>query len=332
MADQIPDKIHFIWVGGTIPVRQGSTVLSWALRNPAYKTQLWTNKPEENAVAIERIAGSFPSLVDDPSVLTAPWKKGEARVVMMSRQLKKPVEVHCRHHAKLHSQMGLKLTARFFSELANRNFGGASDILRIAALQEEGGIYLDTDSDAMDSLPGNLTAEDGVLFGVLDQRGFCNAVIAAPAGHPYLLEIAEAMTADYEYWERKGLLSKYRRGVEEARAGLVAAKVGGNERVIKAAKTRLQQNISSGTLLITGPTRVAIWLYLHTGGSYTPGAWARDRLGEEFRADNHLKQAELLSNFQNMVVGPHIKEPNILRAYGFPSKYVRINSEASWVK
>ncbi len=90
--------------------------------------------------------------------------------------------------------------------------------------------------------------------------------------------------------------------------------------------------MSSGTLLITGPTRVALWLYMHTGGAKTVLSWAKDMGIPESAYDTHLKLAQLVAQFQNVVVGPHITQPSIVQRYGFPLDYARINSEASWIK
>jgi hypothetical protein len=330
MADQIPNKLHFIWVGNPIPDRQASTVLSWAMHNPGYTAILWTNEVKENVERLRQLAARFPSIMDDPSV--DQQDSTHARLIVGNKTKKRYSEILVKSHLDLNEVMGRTLSPRYFKELEHRNYGGASDILRIALLKHEGGIYLDTDSDPGTDLPGSLTAEDGILFGVLQNRGFCNAVIAAPAGHQYLDEIADAMAGDYDHWEQEGLLAQYRRGVEDARGALDQARKGTNEQAIRNAKTQLQQQISSGTLLITGPTQVAIWLYLHTGGSHTPVAWAKDKLGPEFKPSTHLQQAEVVANFQNMVVGPRLRDPAIFKKYGFPTEYVTINSEASWVK
>jgi hypothetical protein len=332
MADKIPEKLHFIWVGATIPHRQASTVLSWALTNPGYEVVLWTNadKIRDNATELENVAKLFPSLIG-PSA--SEIKPTHAHLVLGSRTgAKKYSEIRVKPHNAV-GEMGFKMSARYQQELRARNYGGASDILRIAVLHKEGGVYLDTDSDALDALPTGMTAEDGILFGVLRNRGFCNAVIAAPAGHKYLKEIADAMIGDYDYWEDKGLLAKYREGVEKARTGLAEAKRRGGEAQIRSAKTKLQEQISSGTLLITGPTQVSIWLYLHVGGSYTPLGWTRERLGSpDYLPANHLEQAQVVAAFQNAVVKKLISEPAVIQKYGFPEGYVGINSEASWVK
>jgi hypothetical protein len=318
MADNIPDKLHFIWVGATIPHRQASTVLSWALKNPDFPVTLWTNadKIRDNAKQLEDVAKLFPSLIGPAA---SEVKSASARLVLGSRVgAKKYPEIHLRAPTAV-GEMGFKVSARYQQELRARNFGGASDILRIAVLNKEGGIYLDTDSDPDAELPTGMTAADGILFGIYGKTGFCNAVIAAPAGHKYLAEIAAAMTGDYDYWETEGLLAKYRRGVKEARAKLMQAKLGGSEPQIRLAKTQLQEQISSGTLLITGPTQISIWLYLHVGGSYTPLGWAREQFKDPAHVPgNHLQQAQVVAAFQNSVVKPVIGQPEVIQKYGFP--------------
>jgi TcdA/TcdB catalytic glycosyltransferase domain len=354
MADRIESRLHFVWVGAVIPTRQASCVLSFAIKNPLYNVTLWTNRPQENATAMKGVVDSMKT------TLTAGGVRGTGNASVLSFRVKatgQAIEIDLVAVTLLHGELGPEMKTRYEEELNERNYGGASDILRIAILKREGGIYLDTDSDAMLELRA-LDAPDGIMFGVLEGRGFCNAVIAAPEGHGYLQEILEAIRSDYNYWERGGMLAEYRQGVTDARAKVARAvevaktrqlldhMAAGRAKVdfaadpgqiatdakVRAAKTQLQQVMSSGTLLITGPTRVALWLYGHIGGNADPIRWATDNGVPLADCNTPLKLAELMGVFQNSVVKPMLSQPDILQRYGFPSQYVRINSEASWIK
>ena len=354
MPDKIESRLHFVWVGAVIPKRQGSCVLSFAIKNPFYNVTLWTNRPRENAAAIQAVVDEMKT------ILAAGAVRGTDNNSILEFQVKatgQRLEIDFAQVSLLHSALGREMKTRYEEELNERNYGGASDILRIAVLKREGGIYLDTDSDAKLELR-SMSAPDGVMFGVLEGRGFCNAVIAAPADHAYLQEIMDAIRSDYNYWERGGLLAAYRQGVIKARArvalavevantrqllkhtaagGAKAGFVPDREQIakdpkVRAAKTQLQQVMSSGTLLITGPTRVAMWLYRHIGGNSDPIQWATDNGVPMTDYDTPLKLAELIGVFQNAVMKPMLGQPDVLQRYGFPSQYVGINSEASWIK
>jgi len=349
MSDLIPKTLHFIWVGSVIPKRQAACILSWMYTNPKYAVTLWTNKPAENTNFIMSLAEEMRSL------FSGAGRNANATEVRLTRKVdSRKVVLSCKDVITLQDALGDALWARYCGEINERNFGGASDILRIAALKKDGGVYLDTDSDALLELP-TLEARDGIMFGVF--RGFCNAVIAAPQGHQYLQGLMDAINSDYIYWDNRGLLASYRTGVQDARLRVAAAtadkarweqlstrqnfpavQAGINEKLasktgdLRTAKSILQQQMSSGTLLVTGPTRIALWLYMQVGGADTPINWAT-RMGiSESDYDNHLKMAELFACFQNLVVKPMLDQPNVVACYGFPAGYVGINSEASWIK
>jgi hypothetical protein len=347
MADIIPTTLHFIWVGSVIPKRQAACILSWMYKNPKYTVTLWTNRPAENAAFIH-------SMADELFNLFSSVRRNAADVRVTRRIDERTIILSCTDVSQSRETLGEALWARYEDEITERNYGGASDILRIAVLMKVGGIYLDTDSDALLELP-TLTAKDGIMFGRLE--GFCNAVIAAPPDHPHLRGIMDAITSDYDYWDRLGLLAGYRAGVQDARLAVTAAtnanaryqELSSRENLpavqagilaqlpikkaeLRAAKSILQQQMMSGTLLVTGPTRIALWLYMHTGGVDTPLTWAQRKGVPQDQYNTHLKMAVLFATFQNTVVKPMLNQPDVIERYGFPKAYVKINSEASWIR
>jgi hypothetical protein len=148
-------------------------------------------------------------------------------------------------------------------------------------------------------------------------------------------------------------VDQYRRGVHEARrevreldikrqiaAGLpklqgrtrAAEQVQSVANKLTGAKANLQSQMQSGTLTTTGPSRIAIWLYGHVA----PRPKSLDDYAKESRVDTtkctHLQFAEFMRAYQSNIVSPVINTAAIQKKYGFPSTYVRICSDASWIK
>lgn len=367
----IPRFIHFVWVGCPIPDKQASTVLAWALKNPKYTVVLWTNQAQANSTRLRNMLGLYHNYCETPEV--SQQHNTIYNLSFFNKLSNVYSNIQVRSHMRLLGVLG-ELSTRYFNELENRSYGGASDILRICILEKWGGIYLDTDSDPLQPLPETLEAPDGILFGVFGAgKVFCNAVIAAPKDHQYLIEIKDIMTERYDYWERKGLLAMFRRGVEDARIQMNVAKEnpGLNGIALATARANLQTQMQSGALLITGPARIAIWLYQHTGGTQSPLEWLNATMSDETKIKNnlknlkarllqrgksemmverilrleeqkggnthyepitHLEQSKMIEMFQTLIIKPHLSRPEIHQTYAFPEGYVMINSEASWIK
>jgi mannosyltransferase OCH1-like enzyme len=98
--------------------------------------------------------------------------------------------------------MRLNATARemgYLKEaLVREHWAGASDVLRLVALWEFGGIYLDMDVEICDAFALAAMEHDAFKKGLFtagweDEHGLCGAVMIAPPRHPFV----EAMLARY---------------------------------------------------------------------------------------------------------------------------------------
>lgn len=192
----IPDKLHFVWIGNPIPHRQAACILSWAVNNPGHSITLWTNNVRQNALNILNIARIHQTLCANPTygVVNRIDYPGGRYVEFYKVIGGQNVMIETRDVTFLNAGLQQKqLDNRYHNELLHRNYGAASDILRVILLEQEGGIYLDCDSDPKAPLPHNLNADDHILFGTVRMFGapsLCNAVIAAPQGHAYLTDLA----------------------------------------------------------------------------------------------------------------------------------------------
>lgn len=74
-------------------------------------------------------------------------------------------------------------------------YAGRSDILRLLALYEFGGIYVDTDMMPLKSFERLLI--DKPFIGMRSSKSFANGVIGCPAKHPAMYELINSLPAWY---------------------------------------------------------------------------------------------------------------------------------------
>lgn len=180
----IPKKLHFIWMGKDLPRKYLRNIAFWARRNSSYQVHLWTNKAmriHASMVANDDIP-SFKHFVRDTEELRIqPYLKS-----LILREMNGPFN----------------------------NYAAASDMLRLAILQTEGGVYLDTDVECS-SAPADLRAAITWLaplrtlnaqFGFLVAAGTPasssvpqNAVLAATAQNEIVAEIMTAIMGYYRH-------------------------------------------------------------------------------------------------------------------------------------
>jgi mannosyltransferase OCH1-like enzyme len=190
----IPCVIHFIWVGGPLKAQHFENILNWGKRNRGYQIKVWMD------------SGLFPTDEDglpqvgffdkSPRRKYQFWKKrtsfGEKNIVVEDL-----------------AQNGflnqMKNRTFFIDEsLGNgRNFGAASDILRVELLLKFGGIYMDVDTyPGKKMLPQNLEAPHGVLFAYYYNSesalgAWCNAVIASEPNNALLKAFSHQIAENY---------------------------------------------------------------------------------------------------------------------------------------
>lgn len=122
-STSIPKKIHYIWVGPKkLPVRFLNNILSIAYRNSDYQIKVWMQKPNTFAATAALSGATIPANLRIHSIEPVLTKMPSGFRSLTEREMA--------------------------GSLAN--YAAASDILRIFILDEEGGIYLDTDIRARD--------------------------------------------------------------------------------------------------------------------------------------------------------------------------------------
>ena len=265
------------------------------------------------------------------------------------------------HHIQvLIEALGAELAGRAAQEFYHGNYGGTSDILRIAVLKKEGGVYLDTDSEPASPLPSPLKAKDAILFGYFEgaQNTFCNAVIAAPQGHEYLDEIKASIEAEYRVWSAPQkaantphsearftrLIDQQRKGVDNARKSVAAAKQEFDTQQTKlgaaelgAQKAMLQNQLQSLTLTAAGPNRIVHWLFKHVMDATQRPVKSLSEFQKQ-KGVTHLTHLAygggggLVEQYWKEVVKPVLSEPIVKTTYRFPEKHVTIKSDASWIQ
>ena len=184
VADPIPKKLHFIWVGKNISEEYINNIKSFAAKNPDYEINLWLDK-------IFHFERTF-------SQMDSPQFKFNLR------------DIH-----KIRQKMDFLTDSFLQREMSGvyPNFAAASDILRLYILDQEGGIYIDTDlkpvSDKLASF-GTLDAKYGFLANIhvndsesgLDRWTLNNNIIAASPGSQILTILKTKLLNRYRSeWE-----------------------------------------------------------------------------------------------------------------------------------
>lgn len=146
----IENNINFVWLGGPIPQTEKSVIENWARQNPGYQvtvwvdSTLWPSKQCEQSDQLSSLAQAHQNI----------------RYVDISQTLYDPNTLSHR-------------LAKYLSLGPTPNYGGASDIWRMHALQQNPGIYADTDVRNLKPLPEKIIATYGIqfdgYFGVLNK-------------------------------------------------------------------------------------------------------------------------------------------------------------------
>lgn len=77
------------------------------------------------------------------------------------------------------------------------SYAGRSDILRIVAVKEIGGIYIDADFKPLRHM-GSLLMDPRPFCGLRSSKSFANGLFGAPKNHPVLQDTLDALPAWYE--------------------------------------------------------------------------------------------------------------------------------------
>jgi hypothetical protein len=165
----IPKNIHFIWVGCPLPDKYIDNIHRWSTLNSDYEINIWIDR------------GSLNS----------------EQLIILGQQL-----------AKLRAKIrDLDSTERdLYNTMLNRdfyndevtgieaNYAAASDILRLAILEQEGGVYIDTDTLPIESKPlGDIDAP----YGFVKPIGSTNDVLAAVPNSIFIRAFSQKIHDNY---------------------------------------------------------------------------------------------------------------------------------------
>jgi len=195
-----PQDIHFIWVGGRRPLANPTTgqwfkswgelamawakwapsvdysnlvhrILEWKKRTRPWNIHLWVETDRSiTAEAASTLRGNGVEVHDITEVagdFTEPWAR------YLADEL-------CGQHA---------------------NFGAASDLLRVAILLQQGGLYTDLDNFPAKNIQNlnTLSLNSDLAIGVFtDPKVPNNAALASAPGHGFMQRYLEGIVSQYE--------------------------------------------------------------------------------------------------------------------------------------
>ena len=192
----IPRKLHFIWVGGPLPARNQDCLKTFSVNASGYERNLWIDT--ENLLAGTRRGALIDMFKNDKGKLTGSWTDGPSLghgdrwaiknqvggtvegLANKRHEARQQIEAFARNNRfrvrYIRQEFGNAGTtavqfmmSQYNREMTERatNFGAASDILRILILLKEGGIYLDTDVELLETMPYINCPHDGALWGLV---------------------------------------------------------------------------------------------------------------------------------------------------------------------
>jgi mannosyltransferase OCH1-like enzyme len=165
--------IHYIWIGSRILNTEENPdvgiIASWARLNPDWRVNLWVVRAKLNASAqtqIEAVARNFGVTIRDCT-------KEDTRVLV-----------------GLNDQFVHEVDTKF------PNYGAASDILRVAILIREGGLYVDHELVPVKPL-GNLLAPKGFLVHMIHSCPANDILYSEMVAHGFFLKYRSIMVDNY---------------------------------------------------------------------------------------------------------------------------------------
>ncbi len=199
---KIPNKIHFIWLGGTLPKKYQDNIIKLAVvaKRSGFEITLWTDNPIKQANNTARNLHDFVNItIADDNLVVANLK------IRHINELMPVIEADPLYK---YNNLAKKFSYCINRELISfKNYASASDFLRLEIIRQEGGYYFDTDTGfnlnhdsklVADAVPhfGIITnillscvpsISDCNLMTVLDYSG-CNDIIAAQPNHRVLID------------------------------------------------------------------------------------------------------------------------------------------------
>ena len=197
---RIENNIHFIWIGTDIPDDRLNVLLLWLGRTGTYSFYLWTDphRTEEYARRVAELCKTSELIASRATLQIRARDVGHTLVIENHRHAQ--TYLHVLAYTTLPA---LNDPALLYEEIYTwRNYGAASDFLRIWALHQKGGVYLDLDTyPGSGALRPNLSAPRDILFARTSSAGkkmLTNAIIACSARNPALLDLSASIDWSYE--------------------------------------------------------------------------------------------------------------------------------------
>jgi len=231
----IPSKVHFIWLGSNIPRDYAENILNWSMQNPTYEIHVWVQQQMIDT-NVEIFIEEFRQInTASPIIHEDVVEEFTGKLINIYRAADAPVQIFVDIIGLVPP---LSDPGTLFQEIATyKNYGAASDILRIWILHFQGGIYVDCDiSPPFSPLNVEIQAPKGILFaityGIDGELGPYNAVVAANAQQPALQELALFLQAGYGETEKiiqrgepyPSERQQYMKNIDDRRAVFRAAK------------------------------------------------------------------------------------------------------------
>ncbi|MCG8532815.1 MAG: hypothetical protein MI749_19460 [Desulfovibrionales bacterium] len=194
----IPRNLHFIWVGSVVPTEYARNFVSWALGNLHYETYLWT-EPSHIRHTVKKLLPLFENTApfhDIAGCRKSATPLGTTLTLRSYTETQHPI--HINDYKKVPPLIDRGLLRREMKDW--KNYGAASDILRIEILHFSGGIYMDFDTyERYDSLPHELIPPKGLLFLISHAAEdlIKNAVIASDKNNDMLSLLAQSIEHEY---------------------------------------------------------------------------------------------------------------------------------------
>lgn len=151
---EIPKIAHYVWLGGNLPDYARSNIISFAMDNPDWSVNVWTDNPA-------KLKGH---LVDQ-------GLSSDAFLHFHVWDVKQAIETVPEHLRRDFSGVYAREVSGPY-----RNYAAASDLLRLAILYQWGGLYMDTDvfvkpGESFGRVEASRPSTAGLLFFETGGRG-----------------------------------------------------------------------------------------------------------------------------------------------------------------
>jgi Glycosyltransferase sugar-binding region containing DXD motif len=192
----IPQKLHIVHFGDTLPPNVKKNVEQWAEKNPNWEKNVWVDKsylsPQQMSELKQHADKNGYNLryVNDEIYKNPPHPRlALARERASGKQLQ-AIET------SPELKEGLKAQGQ---KVPDKNWGVVSDLARVEILMKEGGVYLDTDMAPGQRLPDKLRAKNGFLANIKGHSDTvpANDIIATTPNNKVLRTYADDISDRY---------------------------------------------------------------------------------------------------------------------------------------